>query len=86
MQVDPWGHIWTCCFASETRFKIDRKARKHYDKDLYSKDLNLQNYKLEEIFQSDFWKSAEKNITSGNWFVCFDNCGINSKKWKENEI
>ena len=75
--------MWTCCFAHETSFGVNRTNEPHLDNNLHDEKSNLSKYSLEEIFSSNFWKSAEQNIKSGNWYVCYDNCGIKSDRWKD---
>ena len=47
VQIDPWGQMWSCCFASETRFGIDREYTIHpeYEK-YYHEDLDLTKHSL----------------------------------------
>lgn len=82
IQVDCWGQIYTCCFASETRFGVDRNNKEHPD-NLVDIELNLNTNTLEQALSSDFFKQAKRKIENGDWFICADNCGIQSDKWKE---
>ena len=83
VQIDPWGQMWSCCYASETRFGIDRDYTMHPEhKKYYHKDLDLTKHSLGHALSSDFWK----RIKTFDHFMCWDNCGIENKKWENYEL
>ncbi len=84
VQIDPWGQVWSCCYASETRFGIDREYTIHpeYEK-YYHKDLDLTKNSLKHALSSDFWK----RIKTFDHYICWDNCGVETDKdWENYEL
>ena len=86
VQIDPWGNLYTCCFASETRYGFDRQEDKFPGYENYSdKANNVRDKTLKEIFSSDFFQNIAPKINNGEWHICFDNCNIPNQYWQEIE-
>lgn len=83
VQIDPWGTLYTCCFASETRYGFDRDRLDFPGYENYfDKSNNVNNKTLKEIFSSDFFQNIEPKIKNGSWHICYDNCNIQIKESK----
>ena len=85
VQIDPYGQIWNCCYASETRYGTDKDNLNHPDaNELFSSDLDLRKNTLENALQSYHWERSKNRIEDEKWYICYDVCGLdaNKQKWQ----
>ena len=81
VQIDPYGQIWNCCYASETRYGKDKQNYVHPDaKELFNSELDLTKNTLEQALQSKHWALSKDRIEEEKWYICYNSCGLESNK------